>query len=78
MVSENKSKKPIAIILILLVLIITFGVIFWVWGKQGILTVLLIFIVAVFIIAFLGLIFFIVYWLFFKTHKKDAIHILKH
>jgi len=77
MSDDNKTKRPIAVFLIGLILIIVFGLVWWKFGGQGILKVALFFAIGCFIVAFLGLIFYAIYWIFFKTHKKDAIHILK-
>ena len=74
---ENKSKRPIAIFLVFLIIVLAFGLIFWRWGYQGISKVLTYFVIFIVILGFLAMAFFLVYWLFFKTHRKDAIYILK-
>ncbi len=77
MTTENSSKRPIAIFLVVLIIVIIFVVIWLKFGGLGILEVIKWFVIVCFIVAFLGLIFYAVYWIFFKTHKKDAVHILK-
>jgi len=77
MVTENKTKRPIAVFIIGLIIIIVFVIIWLQFGSRGIFTVFKWFILACFIIGFIGLIFYAVYWIFFKTHKKDAIHLLR-
>lgn len=77
MVSENKTKRPIAIFIAIFILIVIFVIIWWRFGSQGIFSVIFWFVIACIVVAFIGLIFFLVYWIFFKTHKKDAVHILK-
>jgi len=74
---ENKQKRPVAIFLIVGVIIIVLLIALWVRGFAGLWNVLKFMIFIILGLGLIGLVFYIVYWIFFREHKVDVTFINK-
>ena len=74
MVTENPSKTPIFILIIVIIIGILFGLVWYFTRKKPFTTTLTYFFIGLIVLLLIGLIFTAIFWLF-KKHRTDMIHI---
>jgi len=72
MATTNKDSKRTGIMLVIILVVIVLILSFVFGGAEGLFGIIKFFITGGLVVAFFGFVFFIVYYLFFKKHKKDV------